>query len=249
MSHLKRQDGPGRVFHVTSRVNWRAWHLQDDSAKDDLAQLLADTAEEYGVAVLACVLLSNHMHAVLQSPPPGLFRRLTGRRTRCRHFRPWPPGHQKSTVIGQFMRVVRRATAVRRQGELGLAGRFWESAYDARPVENTTSLVIRIAYDHRNPVKAGLAKRPEDYIWSTARQWATGKGGAVPLILRNPLPFDVDPEELRAAVLHYQGVRRLDDLTEELEQLLRPGVDPDVLQQFLNENGIPEVCGTRAAKR
>ena len=210
---------------------------------------MARAAAEFGITILAWVLLSNHLHAELQSPSLELYRRLTGRRTRCRHFRPWPPNHQNSTVLGQFMRVVRRTMSVTRQEELEINGRFWEAAYDARPINNAFSLVVRIAYDHRNPIKAGMVQRPEDYIWSSAREWATGQKGPVPLILPDPLPFGLQLDGLREQVIRYQRMRRLDDVSGELKQLLHRGVDEEAIREFLEEHGIPAKCGFRAATR
>lgn len=245
MSHIRRTDGPDRLFHITARVNWRAWHLETDQAKSTLADLIIDAATEFGVFVLACVLMSNHMHAVLQSPPEPIYRRLTGRRTPCRHFRPWPANHQKSTVIGQLMRVVRRGMSVLRQSELELSGRFWEAAYDARPITNPLSLLVRVAYDHRNPTKAGVVVRPEDYPWSTANEWATGKKGPIPLILPDSLPFGLRLDEFRKDVTRYQRLRQLDDLDEGMQRLILRGADPATLRDALASCGIDAAIQSR----
>jgi len=232
-------------------VNWRAWHLDDNESKASLARLLEESAEAFGVSVFAGVLMSNHVHAVVQSPPPALFRQLTGRRTTCRHFRAWPARHQKSSVIAQFMRVVRRTTSVRRQRVLGLSGRFWEAAYDARPVNNALSLAIRIAYDHRNPVEQGMARRPEHYRWSTAAEWITGAKGEFPLTLPEPLPFGLSADALRELVLGHHKTRLSVEADEELRRLLWAQPEPplEVLQAFVEKHGLPGLCGTRAANR
>ena len=244
MSSFRRHDGPDRVFHVTACVNWRAWHLEDDEAKDALVQLLATAATGFGVALWAYVLMSNHFHVVVQSPPTALYRRLTGRRTKCRHFRPWPPRHPKASVIAQFMRVVRRTTSVRRHKQLGLSGRFWEGPYDARSVRSPLSLVTRIAYDHRNPVKQGMVTVPEAYRWSSAQEWTTGNRGGIALTLPQTLPFGLDHEDLRRQVLRYQSARQFDDMGEKLEGLFATdSADDEAFRRLLAE------CGIDAAKR
>jgi putative transposase len=223
-----RNDGPGLLHHVTARVNWRAWHLDDDRAKQFLARLIQEAADTFGIDVLAAVLLSNHMHLSLRSPPKLLYVRHTSRRMPNRHYRPWPKGHQKSTVVAQFMRSVRHRMSLRRQGELGLSGRFWEGRYDTKPIEDRMSLVVRIAYDHRNPVKAGMVSRPEQYLWSTARTWSSGEVTPLPVLIRQPLPFGLTIEELRDAVLRYQGDERLDSMSKQLQTLWScPGPVPD----------------------
>ena len=205
---ITRDDGPNAVFHLTARVNWRRWHIDDDATKAILAELLREAAESFGVEILAWVFMSNHLHLVVQSPRPGLYAQLTSRVTASRHVRPWNNGHLRCSVLAQFMRRLRHRMSIHRQRELGVTGHFWESTYDARRIQNGLSLALRIAYDHCNPVKAGIAARPEDYRWSSARQWATGEEGPVRVSFGNPVPFDLDPESLRRDVLQLQ--RRTD---------------------------------------
>ena len=223
-----RVDGPGLLHHVTARVNWRAWHLDDDRAKELLAQLIQEAAHMFGIEVYGAVLMSNHLHLSVRSPPEALYRHHTSRRTSNRHYRPWPRGHQKSTVLAQFMRFIRQRMSVRRQKELGLSGRFWEGRYDARPIEDRTSLIVRIAYDHRNPVVAGMVRRPEQYRWSTARTWQSGEVTPFPLRIHQPVPFGLTFDELRDAVLRHQNDERLDTMREQLDVLWScPGAVPD----------------------
>jgi REP element-mobilizing transposase RayT len=227
-------------------VNWCAWHLEDERSKLALARLLVDSSLEFSVRLLAAVLMSNHFHLVVQSPAEQIFRRLTGRRTSCRHFRPYPPWHQNSSVIAQFMRSVRRTMSVRRQRELDLSGRFWEGDYDARLITDPLSLVVRIAYDHRNPVKEGMVARAEDYRWSSAMQWATGEASEIPVDLREPLPFGLAFGDLRSRVLEYQAAPELDDCSLGTFLDSPEGWDAKALQAALAEHGFGN-CGIRAA--
>lgn len=236
MSRKRRNDAPGRVFHITGRVNWRAWHLSDDGPKLILAGILAESAACFSIAILAFVFMDNHFHLVLQSPIAEVFRQLTGRRTSCRHLRPWPSGHQNSTVVGQFMRKVRRTMSMKRQHDLGLSGRFWEGEYRSGIVADPLSLIARIAYDHRNPVKEGMVKRAEEYRWSSARSWATGEEGVIPLSL-DRLPFDLEFESIRREILRFQSSSALDDSREELDRALASG-DPKKLEELLRDAGL-----------
>ncbi len=223
MSHKNRVDGPGLVHHITARVNWREWHFADDSAKRNLARLIREAAEEFGVDVLAGVLMSNHLHLVVRSPTGRLYRRLTSRYTACRHYRPLPAGHQKSTVIAQFMRSVRQRMTIGRQAELGLSGRFWEGRYDAKPIQDSTSLIVRMAYDHRNPVQQGMVALPEEYAWSTAGTWSSGLATELEVIVHRSLPFELDQVTLRHRLLGMQdaGAERDGQQDRRVERALR----------------------------
>lgn len=216
-------DGPGAIFHVTCRVNWQVWHLAESDAKLVVLRLLARALDEYGVALLAWVLMSNHCHFVLQSPGPDEYRRLTGRRTSCRHFRPWPPGHAKSTVRAQFMRRLLRSVAVELQEDMEITGHFWEGPHHKRVLADPDELVIAMAYDHRNPVREGMAPRAEDYAWSLAAWWAGAKDDRVPMIQECRLPWDLERDELGARLARCQADRRVDDIMDAMrKRRLRP---------------------------
>lgn len=53
---------------------------------------------------------------------------------------------------------------------------FWQQ--DNRPIELTTNTMIdqRLNYLHQNPVEAGMVFEPEHYVYSSAIDYAGGKG-------------------------------------------------------------------------
>jgi len=53
---------------------------------------------------------------------------------------------------------------------------FWRQ--DNRPIEIYSNVVIdqKLDYLHNNPVKAGFVENPEDYLYSSAVDYAGGKG-------------------------------------------------------------------------
>ena len=198
------------MWHITSRVNWQAWHLEPERAANTFLECLGDSAERFGVDLKADVVMSNHYHIVAQSPDTDAYRRLTGRRTTNRHFRPWPAGHPKSTVIGQFIRAVKLSVAKRIQGAMGLKGHFWEGKHHRRRLEDARAMVVAIAYDHRNPVKEGMVARPEEYERSSAAWWMNGRPSSVPLCQRGEFPFGVPLEVFRAHLIRFQQEKALD---------------------------------------
>jgi len=56
---------------------------------------------------------------------------------------------------------------------------FWQVRYYDFPVWSEKKRVEKLRYIHRNPVKRGLVPRPEDWEWSSFRQWAMGSEGRV----------------------------------------------------------------------
>jgi len=55
------------------------------------------------------------------------------------------------------------------------SGVFWQKRYYDRNVRDEREFVEKLRYIHRNPVKAGLCKLPEDWRWSSFRHYAREK--------------------------------------------------------------------------
>ena len=58
---------------------------------------------------------------------------------------------------------------------------FWQPRYYDFNVYREKKLLEKLDYMHRNPVQRGLVARPEDWKWSTALHYSTGKECAVEL--------------------------------------------------------------------
>jgi putative transposase len=56
---------------------------------------------------------------------------------------------------------------------------FWLPRYYDFNVHNEEKRVEKLRYMHLNPVKRGLVKKPEDWLWSSFRHYATGIEGTV----------------------------------------------------------------------
>ena len=56
---------------------------------------------------------------------------------------------------------------------------FWQRRYYDFNVHSEKKRVEKLRYMHRNPVVRGLVTRPEDWVWSSFRHYATGLRGTV----------------------------------------------------------------------
>jgi hypothetical protein len=56
---------------------------------------------------------------------------------------------------------------------------FWQARYYDFNVWSERKFVEKLRYIHRNPLKRGLAVRPEDWAWSSFRHYLSGKAGSV----------------------------------------------------------------------
>ncbi|HEX9982785.1 MAG TPA: transposase [Thermoanaerobaculia bacterium] len=145
MARPLRIEFPGAVYHVTSRGNDRKAIFKKDSDRNHFLTLLGEVVHRFGWSITAFALMTNHYHLVVQTPEANLSRGMH-----------WLNG----TYAAWFNRRHKRS------GHL-LQGRFKaflidEDAYHAQ--------VLR--YVVLNPVRAGLAGRPEQHRWSSYRATA-----------------------------------------------------------------------------
>lgn len=56
---------------------------------------------------------------------------------------------------------------------------FWQARYYDFNVFTARKHVEKLRYIHRNPVKRGLVKEPQDWRWSSFRHYAIGERGTV----------------------------------------------------------------------
>jgi len=245
MPRTRLPDRPDGLWHVTQRVNWQVWHLHSEWSYAELVRAVEESAMAFDVDVLAFVAMSNHFHATVRSPEQTRYRIHTTRSTRGGHRRPYPRGHPKSGVIGQFVRQYSLRVAHRVQSRLGVSGHFWEGPHDRVLIGSPRHLVATVAYDHRNPVKAGMTMRPEEYARSSAGHWAGQGASPVALLQRADLPFGLSWSELRERVLEYQEYRQLDVVMEEMARS-RKRIDSregaEMFERLLDDARLPSAA-------
>ena len=56
---------------------------------------------------------------------------------------------------------------------------FWQARFHCFNVYSESKQMEKRRYIHRNPVRGGLVKRPEDWRWSSYRNWLLGEEGTV----------------------------------------------------------------------
>jgi putative transposase len=133
---------------------------------------------------------------------------------------PRQPAYDISAVLASVKQsVVRRALVfVRREAPAFLARmadrqlcgvthfRFWQrgGGYD-RNVVTAEAVHQWIEYIHANPVRRGLCRRPEDWYWSSAADYAGGRAGPL-RVDRGSLPGIVCVDEGRRLPRLRKGV-------------------------------------------
>jgi putative transposase len=74
------------------------------------------------------------------------------------------------------------------------SGHIWQGRFQSFPIEQDEHLLAVLRYVERNPVRANLVRRAEQWAWSSARFWIKGaKVDSRPSFLASgPTPFPRD---------------------------------------------------------
>jgi len=160
---LKRFQESGHSHFVTFSCYHRRPLLTSDPTKRIFELALERVRHSFGLRVYGYVVMPEHVHLLVSEPERGVLADAL-----------------KSLKQGVSRRLV--AGAPFKPG-VGLSGdfpqHFRQKRYYDFNVRNYRQFVEKLRYIHRNPVKRGLCERPEDWEWSSFRQYATGREGRV----------------------------------------------------------------------
>ncbi|MAY22035.1 MAG: transposase [Flavobacteriaceae bacterium] len=140
-----------------------------------LLESLSYCQKSKGMEIMAWCIMSNHMHLVFRSvrgehPAQllGDFKRFTSKSV-VKAIQENPRESRKAILLNSFRVEAAKSHNVSRY-------QFWR--HDNRPIELWSNSVIqqKITYIHENPVSAGLVAKPENYLYSSAADYAGGKG-------------------------------------------------------------------------
>jgi putative transposase len=140
MARKSRIHYPGAYYHVILRGNARQDIFSDDSDRSRFYLLLQEGTERFGHRIHAFCLMTNHVHLIVQvadKPLSRIMQNLAFRYTRWVNWRQNRSGH------------------------------LFQGRYKSVVVDGDDYLLELVRYTHLNPVRAGIAKTPSEYRWSS----------------------------------------------------------------------------------
>ena len=141
MARLARVVVPGVPHHVTHRGNRKESVFFDDVDRRRYRAMLATCLDKHSVELWAYCLMSNHIHLVLVPAEPE--------------------------ALGRFIHDVQSPYTTYVNQRQGLCGHLWQGRFFSCPMDDV-HLWAAVRYVERNPVRAGLTERADDYLWSSA---------------------------------------------------------------------------------
>lgn len=162
MARLARVIAPGFPHHIIQRGNRRQRVFFNDDDRRTYLELLEKYTKTEGIKIAAYCLMDNHVHIVAT---PGAQSRL-------------------AHAFGEAHRLYTRRINFRKSWR----GYLWQGRFISYPMDEK-HYYAAVRYVERNPVRANLVERAEEYVWSSAR--AHVMGVADPLLYQDPWLIEV----------------------------------------------------------
>ena len=134
----------GVVFHVFNRSARRLVLFASSADYEVFLEVMVETAKRFRMRLLVFCIMPNHWHLVL-----------------------WP---ERDGDLSGYMTWLTKTHAQRWRRLSGTTGEgaVYQGPFRAVPVQSDHHLLVVCRYVERNPVRAGLARRAEDWRWSSA---------------------------------------------------------------------------------
>lgn len=144
MGRPLRIEYPGAHYHVTTRGNERKEVFKSQRDREKFLTYFESAVTRYGATIHAFCLMSNHYHLLIETPCGNLSQVMQ---------------HINGAYTNYFNTKRKRS------------GHLFQGRYKAILIEADEYATELSRYIHLNPVRAGMVKRPEEYPWSSYRDY------------------------------------------------------------------------------
>ena len=149
MSRGNRLQSSSGYYHVVNRGVGKQIIFEEDEDRFRFLDTVIRCREVSGFSLHAFVLMSNHIHLLIE------------------------PGREPLDVI--FKRIG-TSYAVWYNRKYQRAGHLFQDRFRSEAVETDQYYMTVLRYILRNPVKAGMVSHPRDYRWSSYLAYQEGEG-------------------------------------------------------------------------
>ncbi len=167
MPRRPRFEASGALHHVVAKGNAGEPIVRNDVDRRGFLSRLGQSVHRHRWQCLAYCLLDTHFHLLLGTPIPNL---------------------------GAGMRWLKSAHAQDVNYRHGRSGHLFGGRFYSVPIKSDDHLVSALVYVYLNPVRAGVARRPHEWEWSS--YGVTVRGERAPAFLNTAAVlelFGVDP--------------------------------------------------------
>jgi len=165
MPRSARQAPGGIVYHVLNRAVARLPLFEKPADYTAFLRVVAEALEEQPMRILAFTLMPNHWHMLL-----------------------WP---KEDGDLSAFCRWMTHTHSMRWHAHYHTSGtgHIYQGRFKSFPVQGDDHFYTVCRYVERNPLRAKLVKRAEDWRWSSLWRRVRGDDQPGPLLSAWPVPL------------------------------------------------------------
>lgn len=163
MGRPLRAAAGGWVYHVLNRANARLPIFEKPADYAAFEEILAEGVDRYQPRLLSYCLMPNHWHLVVWPEEDGLLSKFVGWIT-LTHTQRWH-AHRHSAGTGHV----------------------YQGRFKSFPVQEDGHFLAVCRYVERNPLRAGLVPRAENWRWSSLGQLTQDAAAAADLLSKWPV--------------------------------------------------------------
>ena len=139
-----RMESPTDYYHVMMRGNNRENIFKDKNQKIFFIELLKGSVEDKLVDIAGYCIMDNHVHIIIKS---------------------------ELSNLSKFIKSINTKYAMRFNKQKDRVGHVFQGRYKSEIISDEIYLLQVIRYVHNNPVIARIVKSPDDYRWSSYREY------------------------------------------------------------------------------
>lgn len=157
MPRGRRSMRAGEIYHVLNRGVGRATIFHKQGDYEAFECIVREALSRRPLTIYDYCLMPNHWHFVIE-----------------------PEHAEQASEFLQWMTMTHAQRYRTHYGSIG-EGHVYQGRFKAFPVETEGYLLRLFRYVHRNPVRAGLVERAEQWPWSGIGSCAPAIGKRIPL--------------------------------------------------------------------
>lgn len=154
-------------FLTCTLIEWIPALTHPDAA-GIITDALTYCRQSKGLKLYAYVVMDNHLHLVAEAPDLGSVLRDFKRHT-ARALLKHAEESGKEWLLNQFRHY-------RLKHKLESTHQVWQEGSHPKLILGAAMLLQKMEYIHNNPVRRGWVDLPEHWRWSSARNYAEGRG-------------------------------------------------------------------------
>jgi REP element-mobilizing transposase RayT len=158
-------------YFFTSKIADGIAVLESRWAKETLLHLMDFYRERYKTRIQAYVIMPNHLHLIINSREGNNIKSFIQNLLRKSSIRIVANLEENLKRNADPLRCKRILQSFRDQAREPSKHAVWREKSRGVPIHTDKIMKIKLDYIHKNPLRAGLVKEPQDYLYSSFRNY------------------------------------------------------------------------------